>query len=257
VDDTTHGRLHKALHGGGAANFGIVTSLTLKVYPYYGMWGGLTLIDESHFDAVFDAYDAYTRELAQDGKAHMIMDFVPKDGGRMACALYMGYPGTEPDPAIFRRLSNIPSLVNSLRVADYSDLATEMAERTNSRGRRNAYWTLSMEYDIDLIRSIYNLFNETSRRYNDRYRFALDFNHITPTMRNKAAREGTGNVYGLEGPDEPLTNVLITAVWEKDSDNEQITTLLREMGTAFEELARQRGKSRLFKYMNMRRDSHA
>lgn len=249
VSDASHPDLHIALHGGGAANFGIVTSLTLKVFPYHGMFGGLTAIDESHFDAVFDAYNTYTQELVQDKKAHMIMDFVPK-GGRMLCALYMGYPGISPDPAIFRRLRNIPSVANTLRVSDYSELATEMAEATNSRGKRNAYWTLSMEYDIDLVRSVYDVFTQTTNRYLNRYRFALDFNHITPAMRNQAAREGTANVYGLEGPDEHLTNILITAVWENESDDAQITTILRQLGAAFEELARQRGKDRQFKYMN-------
>lgn len=249
VDEKSHPDLNRALHGGGAHNFGIVTSLTLKLYPYKGMWGGVNVVVEEHFDKVFDAYDAYTRELVEDGKAHMIMDFFRKDG-QILVAQFMGYPEPLENPPIFHGLRRIPNVTNTLRLADYSDLASEMAEATDSTGKRNAYWTLAVEYDIDLVRSIYELWARTTEPHTNRARFALDLNHITPAMRNRAARQGVPNVYGLEGPDWPLINILLTGVWDNEVDDEAVTAVLRDLGSAIEALAERRGKSLRFKYMN-------
>lgn len=249
VSSSQHSDLYRAIRGGGAHNFGIVTSLTLKLYPYQGMWGGMNVVGEEHFDAVFAAYDRYTKDLFQEGKAHMIMDFFRQDG-KMVVAQFMGYPEPLSDPPIFKNLRSIPSAMNTLRLADNSDLASEMAQITDSRGKRNSYWTLSMEYNISLLRSAFELWAKKTSPFEDRFRFAFDVNHITAAMRNKAAREGRHNLYGLEGPDEPLTNILLTAVWEKENDDAQVQSILRDLGESVEVLARSRGKDRMFKYMN-------
>ncbi|KAI1390871.1 uncharacterized protein F4822DRAFT_442108 [Hypoxylon trugodes] len=249
VDNDTHPKLNKALHGGGAHNFGIVTSLTLKLYPYDGMWGGMNLVAEEYFDDVFAAYDIYTQKLLDDKKAHMIMDFVRRDG-EMFVAQFIGYTEPRKDPPTYDAILRIPTVANTLRLADYSALAEEMTEVTDSRGKRNAYWTLAMEYDINLLKSACALWAKMTEPHANHFRFAFDVNHITATMRNKAAREGVGNIYGLEGPDKPLTNILLTAVWEDGSDDETAMAILRSLGTAIEALAQQDGKECLFKYMN-------
>ncbi|KAB8217744.1 hypothetical protein BDV33DRAFT_176750 [Aspergillus novoparasiticus] len=249
VNSSDHLDLFKAIRGGGAHNFGIVTSLTLKLYPFQGMWGGMNVVSEEHFDAVFAAYDVYTKDLFRNGKAHIIMDFFRQDG-EMVVAQFMGYPEPLSDPPIFENLRRIPSALNTLRLADNSDLASEMAQVTDSTGKRNSYWTLAMEYDINLLRSAFELWARKTKPLANRFRFAFDVNHITPAMRNKAAREGRHNVYGLEGPDEPLTNILLTAVWEQERDDAQVQCILRDLGEALEALAQSRGKHRLFKYMN-------
>ncbi|KAM5372615.1 hypothetical protein ACJZ2D_007389 [Fusarium nematophilum] len=249
ADKSSHPDLFKALHGGGAHNFGIVTSLTLKLYPYKGMWGGLHAVAESNFDRVFDEYDAYTRNLVKDGKAHMILDFTRQEG-QIVVAQFIGYPEPVENPPIFDGFRRIPSLLSTLRLADYSALATEMANTTDSRGKRNAYWTLALQYDIGLLRAIYNLWAGNTEPYASRFQLVLDMNHITPAMRNKAAREGAGNLYGLEGPELPLTNILLTNVWENESDDEEGVAILRNLGNEIESLARRQGSSIPFKYMN-------
>lgn len=102
------------------------------------------------------------------------------------------------------------SLMLALRLASYSDLVKEMEEVTYCTGKRNVYWTFSMEYYIDLLRAVLNGWAQMSKPYSDRFRFAFDVNHITAATRNKAAHEGQPDMYGLEGPDEPLTNILLT-----------------------------------------------
>ncbi|KAJ3456020.1 hypothetical protein MRS44_016043 [Fusarium solani] len=232
ADKSSHPDLFKALHGGGAHNFGIATSLTLKLYPYQGMWGGMNVVAGKHADAVFDEYDLFTRELVKDGKAHMIMDFTWQ-GDQIIAIQFMGYPEPKDNPAIYD-----------------GSLASEMADMTDTQGKRNAYWTLAMEYNINLLKSIYELWAQTTRPYATRFQLAMDVNHITPAMRNKAAREGVGNLYGLEGPEFPLTNILLTNIWEDEADGEEAMALLRKLGANFEALAKQRGKAIPFKYMN-------
>lgn len=249
MDKDSHPDLFKALHGGGAHNFGIVTSLTLKLYEYSGMWGGAYATTEEHFHDFFDAYDQYTKALPRDGKAHLILDFARKDNVMLAIA-FMAYPGSVQNPPIYDGFRRVPGIVDTLRLADNSNLATEMAEVTYSRGKRNAYWTQAMDYDIDLVKAIYALYVEKSEPFVQEFRMALDFNHITPAMRNRAARRGTGNVYGLEGPDMPLSNVLLTMVWDDASLDDKVFSVLRQLGAEVVALAQQRGKYRPFIYMN-------
>ncbi|KAE8156552.1 hypothetical protein BDV40DRAFT_305962 [Aspergillus tamarii] len=249
VDKNSHPDLNRALHGGGAHNYGIVTNLTLKLHPYQGMWGGYYAVQEDHFDAVFTAYDNYTRSLPANGKAHMIVDFFRRDGVMIAVH-FMGYPEPLADPPIYDEICRIPSVGNTLRLADYSNLAAEMQNVTDSRGKRNAYWTVCMAYDLDLLRSAYTAWAQITEPYAKRLRFAFDVNHITPAMRNKGAGEGYGNVYGLEGPNEPLTNILLTSTWTDEADDEEVALVLGKLGAAIEDLSREHGKFQSFRYMN-------
>ncbi|KAJ4206408.1 hypothetical protein NW759_014197 [Fusarium solani] len=249
ADKSSHPGLFKALRGGGAHNFGIATSLTLRLYPYTGMWGGVHAIAESHFVDVFNEYDRYSHELIKDGKAHLIMDFTWRDNGPVV-GLSMGYPEPVDNPPIFDGLRLVPSLFSTLRLDDCSSLATEVAEVTDSRGKRNTYWTLAMEYDIVLLKSVYELWARTTKPHASRFELTLDINHITPAMRNKAARESRGNLYGLEGANEPLTNIMLTIVWENEADDREVTALLKSLGSEIEALVEQHGKSVPFKYMN-------
>lgn len=249
VDKDSHADLNKALHGGGAHNFGIATNLTLKLHPYSGMWGGMHVVEEEHFDNVFAAYDQYTRDLSKDCRAHMIMDFWRNDG-KMTAAQFMGYTAPVADPPIFDTFRQIPSVRSTLRLADNSSLAEEMAEVTDCRGKRITWWTFCMEYDIDLLKAAFTLWTQMTEPYADHFRTAFDVNHITPAMRNKAAREDMGNVYGLEGPDEPLTNILLTGQCEHESDDAVVTEVLRSVANAIEAEARKRGRGCSFKYMN-------
>ncbi|KAK0120262.1 hypothetical protein ONS95_011667 [Cadophora gregata] len=177
----------------------------------------------------------------------MIVDFFRRDG-ILSAVQFMGYPEPQADPPIYDRIRQLPSIGNTLRLADYSNLALEMAEMTNTRNRRNAYWTLTMEYDILLLRSALDLWVQTTEPHSSRFQTAFDVNHITPAMRNRASREeGLGDLYGLEGPDIPLTLILLTGTWDKESDDEEVTGILRGLGNSIEDLARQCGKGCGFK----------
>jgi hypothetical protein len=69
-------------------------------------------------------------------------------------------------------------------------------------------------------------------------------------MRNQAAGRGTGNVYGLEGEDKPMTNILLTARWSHESEDQLVASILQSLGDAIEATAYREGKGLSFKYMN-------
>lgn len=249
MDSASHPDLNKALRGGGAHNFGIATSITVKLHPYEGMWGGVHVITEEHFDAVFDAYDVFTRELAQDDKGHLLMDFA-RVNGTLIVAQYMSYPEPIEDPPVFDSFRPIPAVMDTLRLTDYSDLAVEMAHITDTRGKRNTYWTRAFKYDNDLLRSIYNLWFTTSEAYADRFLAALDVQLITPQMRKLASSSGVGNVLGLEDSEETLQLIVLSIIWENEADDEAVMSIIRELDGGIEVLVQRRGKHHDFKYMN-------
>jgi hypothetical protein len=178
VDEVSHPDLNKALRGGGAHNFGIATSVTVKLYPFEGMWGGTRVVLSENFDAVFDAYDDFARALAQDDKAHLIMDFA-RVNGTLIVAQYWSYPDPVENPPVFDSLQSVPNVLDTLRLTTYSDLAMEMAQLTDTRGRRNLYWTRSFKYDIESLRSVYDLWYASSEHNKDYLMGALDVQLIT------------------------------------------------------------------------------
>jgi hypothetical protein len=248
-----HPDLFRALHGGGAHNFGIVTSLTLKCFTYNGFWGGMNIVGEEHFDEMFGAYDTYTQQLKDEPNAHIIMDFARHEGAMIACHT-MAYTEPRSDPPIFNGLRSLPTIINTCRLTDLSDVANEVAVTTDSRGKRNMYWTHSFKYEIDLLKAVYKLWAKRSEQYADRFRFALSINHIPGNMRVKAEREGHPNVYGLGGDESVLMNILFTCTWDDAADDDECTSLLRKWTYEAEAMERQQGRHHPFKYMNY---SHA
>lgn len=249
ANGTSHPDLLRALHGGGAHNFGIVTSLTLAVHPLEGMWGGAILHEAKHIEEVLQAYDRYTKALAKDGKAHVILDFFRREG-KVVAVEFPAYPELKADPPIYHAFRRVPSTGNTLRLCNNSDLAIEQAKATDATGMRNAYWTNSMEYEPELLKDIYRMWIEKTEVVGEKFHAALDYNHIAPRQRNQAPHMSCANVYGLEGPDEPLINVLLTMTWKDEEQDEEVQDLIRDIGNLVEVLARRHGKYRSFKYMN-------
>ncbi|KAH7259896.1 hypothetical protein B0J15DRAFT_524793 [Fusarium solani] len=239
--------LFRAVRGGGGHNFGIVVSLTTKLYDYNGMWGGLRIHSQDTFDDLWDAYDTYIRRLPADGKAHLYVDFA-RQNGSVVGVTFMAYPEPVQDPPVFDSFRSIPSVVDTLRLANYSDLSDEQAKAIDSRGRRNAGWTQAIEFDIDLIKSVVDFWIKTTEDISKRVDAGLDFNIITPGMRNWAARNGTANAMGLEGPDEPLINIMLSMAWDDESLDREVLNTYRRLNEGIRKLAGDRYHR--FKYMN-------
>jgi FAD/FMN-containing dehydrogenase len=246
VDSTSHPDLHKALQGGGAQNFGIATSLTLNAFQFGGMWGGIKVTTADNFEHVFKAYDNFAKKIPEDGKAHMFMDFA-RVNGTLIVAQYMYYAEPVKNPKIYDDFRSIPAVVDTIRLANHSEFAKEMEQITDTRGKRNLYWTRTFGFDIELLKSIYRLWVKTSESYADRLTAALDAQLIYPKMRKDSS---TGSLFGLDDSDDVLQLIVLSIIWEDEADDEEAVKIVRELDAAIDKLVNLRGKHRDFKYMN-------
>ncbi|KAI9150859.1 hypothetical protein HJFPF1_10636 [Paramyrothecium foliicola] len=251
---SSHQELFKAVRGGGGHNFGIATSLTIQVYAYDGMWGGLRIHSKEYFDDLWDAYDTYMQKLPEDGKAHLYVDFARRNGSLLGVT-FMAYPEPVVSPDVFSPFRAVPAVFDSLRLANYSGLAEEETEITSSRGRRNSGWTHAIEYDIDLIKLILDFWTDTTESISKEIDAGLDFNIITPGMRNSAAQAGNGNVLGLEGPDEPLINILFTMAWDDKSLDAKVLETYHKLSKGLKALAGDKNHRYIYaNYANLEQD---
>ncbi|KAF4502026.1 FAD binding domain containing protein [Fusarium agapanthi] len=233
VDSTSHPDLHRALQGGGAQNFGIVTSLTMNAFKCGGMWGRIKVTTADSFEHVFNAYDSFAKEIPDDGKAHMFMDFARVDG-TLIVAQYMYYADPVKDPKILDVFRPVPAVMDTLRIANHSDFAKEMEQITDTRAKRNLYWTRTFGFDI-------------SEAYADRLTAALDVQLISPKMRKELS---DGSLFGLDDSDDVLQLIVISIIWENEADDEEAVIIVRRLDADIDRLIKARGKHRDFKYMN-------
>ncbi|PIA94128.1 hypothetical protein CB0940_08906 [Cercospora beticola] len=256
ADQQIHPDLLRALKGGGAHNFGIVTSVTIKLHPCDGMWGGMQIVSDKSFPDLFEAIDCYAKSLAQDGMANLIVDVVHhNDPARfkdteLIALVQMAYCEPTPEPAVFQALRELPSTHNSGRLASSFDFETEMAEMTYVTAKRNIYWTICMQYNKDLLKAAFEIWQKSTAGPPASAAPAFDIQFLAPALRNKSAREGLGELFGIQGPDEPLVNLNVAATWTDEKDDKAVTSLTRNIVADIEELARTRGFYSPFNYMN-------
>ncbi|KAH7232386.1 uncharacterized protein BKA55DRAFT_667361 [Fusarium redolens] len=248
ANQTSHPDLYKALLGGGAHNFGIATALKLELHPYDGMWGGYVLQTGDQIDHVFAAYDKFFHKLQNDQKGHMILD-ITRVNGSITAVEFIGYPEPVENPPLYDSVYALSSSGSTLRLANYTDLAAEMAVVTNSRGLRNTYRTLTVEYDAELLREIFDIWAEVTEPHAAVITATLDINVITSQMRNRSSRT-IKNTYGLGGATNQLIIVMFSLSWDDDAQDTISHRLVQDLGNAIENLANQAGKLKRFRYMN-------
>ncbi|KAL7758339.1 hypothetical protein ACKLNR_012866 [Fusarium oxysporum f. sp. zingiberi] len=248
ANQTSHPDLFEALLGGGAHNFGITTALKLELHPYDGMWGGYVLQKGDQIDHVFAAYGKVFHKLQKDQKGHMILD-ITRVNGSIAAVEFIGYPEPVENPPLYDSIYALSSSANTLRLANYTDLAAEMAVVTNSRGLRNTYRTLTIEYDAELLREIFDTWAEITEPHAAVITASLDINVITSQMRNRSSRT-IKNTYGLGGATNQLIIVMFSLSWDDGAQDTTSHRLVQDLGNAVESLADQVGKLKRFRYMN-------
>ncbi|EGU81303.1 hypothetical protein FOXB_08198 [Fusarium oxysporum f. sp. conglutinans Fo5176] len=248
ANQTSHPDLFKALLGGGAHNFDITTALKLELHPYDGMWGGYVLQKGDQIDHVFAAYDKFFHKLQKDQKGHMILD-ITRVNGSIAAVEFIGYPELVQNPPLYDSIYALSSSANTLRLANYTDLAAEMAVVTNSRGLRNTYRTLTIEYDAELLREIFDTWAEITEPHAAVITASLDINVITSQMRNRSSRT-IKNTYGLGGATNQLIIVMFSLSWDDGAQDTTSHRLVQDLGNSVESLADQVGKLKRFRCMN-------
>lgn len=101
ADSRSHSELFWALHGGGG-NFGVVTSLTLRLHPLPALTAALLIWPEEAGPEVLRAYRDFMDSAPDEVGGGLIYltadedDFVPRHlVGKLACAVLITFTGTE------------------------------------------------------------------------------------------------------------------------------------------------------------------
>ncbi len=147
VDETHHPDLFWALHGGGG-NFGVVTSLTLKLYPLQSVTAALLLWAPEEGERVAAAYRDFMEAAPDEIGGGLIFltgpeeDFVPEHlVGRLSLAVLAVYAGGEEDA--LKAIAPLLALSPAGRMIAEMPYAEMQCMLDDPPGHRN-YW--SAEY---------------------------------------------------------------------------------------------------------------
>ncbi|KAH0835162.1 hypothetical protein AYO21_10323 [Fonsecaea monophora] len=193
--------LFRALRGGGS-NFGVITSYTLDIYPYRGMWGGRTLVDPNCAQEAIEAYADFIPKLDVDPKGHTIVIF-DTNGEEVIIRQYLVYSQPTPNLPMFHGLLKVPTLESPIGLTDYSALAADIADLQGGHGLRHNCSTLTIRLDVELMRYTYYLYVEASRAAKGWAYGCLEF-HAVP--RSPKPEE---NMYNLKRDDGHLVTIML------------------------------------------------
>lgn len=124
--NATHRRdLYFALRGGGN-NFGIVTRFDLMTYPLGDMWGGMTVYDLSKNRTIYDAFYWFNYNSVTDPKAALIV--AVSHVSSLGYIMSNSYEFIDPvaNPPAFQNFTAVPSLANTQRITNLTDLTSEL-----------------------------------------------------------------------------------------------------------------------------------
>ncbi|KAF2688559.1 putative FAD-binding oxidoreductase [Lentithecium fluviatile CBS 122367] len=112
--------LYRALKG-GANNFGVVGSFTLRTYPIQNVWGGIKIYANEHIPALYEALAAYQAEPNKDLHANlMLQPFVTNQS--FGAMLNMVYLKPEESPAAFKSFYMIPTVGDTTKLQTLTEM---------------------------------------------------------------------------------------------------------------------------------------
>lgn len=138
VNANSHENVHllQAVRG-GSNNFGIVIRFDFQAFEQNELWGGLSYYDLSTIDDHLSAIVEFSDPDAYDEYSSLITSFVMKTGMPPVLATNLEYTKAVENPPALQRITAIPFISSTLRLANMTDLAIELAS-TQSYGLRYA-----------------------------------------------------------------------------------------------------------------------
>lgn len=127
---------------GGSNNFGIVTRVDLEAFEQGPLWGGTAYYDLSTIDEQLIAFADINSANAYDEYASLITSFGFAAGRGAAIVDNIEYTKAEANPAVFKSLTEIPSLYSTVRISNLTDIAAEQGS-FSPNGLR---YVLSLQY---------------------------------------------------------------------------------------------------------------
>ncbi|KAJ5816160.1 FAD-binding oxidoreductase [Penicillium robsamsonii] len=244
---TSHPDLFWALKG-GANNFGIVTTYTLKTYPIYQVWGGSRIIAWEHAETLIDAIQQYQSLPNKDLYANINLNAAAINTTDVGLILQMVYLKPEEYPVAFNLFSEIPTLLDTTGLKTLSAMMGEFPTPTLPR---IDHWVLT----VKPTKSLYDVIKEQMLRspHLDDIRsvtagsVSFSFQPISSSL-VEAGQQNGGNALGLEAVNQTWFH--IDSAWWWPEDDDKVLGASRAMMDVIEETAKEEGSYLSYLFMN-------
>ena len=244
----TNSDLWKALKG-GSNNFGIVTQFTLRSFPQQNYFSGLLISTDAYLSQQFQALVDFNGQPNFDVNAAMILNVIWEVASDSY--LVMANPSyTQPimDPPVLSNFTSVPALVNTLRIGNSSSFAAELA---TSPGSRELMATITFQNSVEMIEAFHALSTQAVQALaglGPDTAWIVAYQPDPSVMFSRAASTG-GNVLGLTEASGDLINVLLTATWSDEADDELVVGQARNLFSQAQAKAVELGVDSPFLYL--------
>lgn len=188
---------------GGNNNFGIVTNLKFRTFPYNGMWGGLAMYPqtEAGTQQQFKALVNFSNNIDKNPKASVIVMPVYMSATD-ANLILNSYENAEPvpRPAALKEFLAIPgNISDSTGLRDMSSLAQELAEASSPS--RVYFGTLTFANDLRVMTKAHEIFQDVVANLKGKatgeWNIYTLYQPLPPAYYRESVSRG-GNALGLE-----------------------------------------------------------
>ncbi|KFY47091.1 hypothetical protein V494_00180 [Pseudogymnoascus sp. VKM F-4513 (FW-928)] len=237
---------------GGSNNLGVVTRINLEVFPQGKFWGGSVVYPSSTIPQQLAAFVDFTGQNSFDIYGALINSYAYNAAaGDWIVANNYDYTKAEAYPAAFAKYTSIkPELVNTMRISNMSDFATEL-EGTNAYGKAQIFYTATYVNDLPTLTNLFNQANSSLQSVIgvDGLSWSLSLQPL-PTQITKFGDATGGNSLGLHASSGNLVLALLTASWSNAADEAVVAAALTDMYTKANAFAKSKGTLNAFQYLN-------
>ncbi|KAI5804956.1 hypothetical protein EDC01DRAFT_626861 [Geopyxis carbonaria] len=243
ADRSRHSDLFWALKG-GSSNFGIVTSVTLPVYPLPAVWFSvLTFAPNatSTLLATLAALQAPGGGLDADPSSDIEIGITHSS----TTVLLFRSQTDQARPASFSAFFAIPTLVPpQFGVAPYSTLLGLVGAAASGAAARHEYRTLSTGIGAELYGDVVRIWKDATAPYEGIANFSL----VPQPVGARHVRKARGNPMGLG--DAPHTWWGIFTDWADPEHDDTLRQLGQDIGRKIDALAQAQGRHVPYIFMN-------
>ncbi|TVY83940.1 Bifunctional solanapyrone synthase [Lachnellula suecica] len=231
---------------GGSSNFGVVTRLDISTFPQDKFYGGVVVADYSTLNsqlegfsnllANFDPHAALMISISWSAsKGYFIFDNVE-------------YTKDITDPPIMMPFTQAsPQFMNTMRISDVSDFATE-ASQFASAGLRTQFATTTFGGPLSMLTTVQQIWSNSISTIASIS--GINWAMTIQPWPHPFEAQGSGNSLGLSSSDGPLTLFLLSYSWDLASDDEAATTAAQKLIAAIDAATQKAGHYHSFKYLN-------
>ncbi|KAI0965161.1 putative oxidoreductase [Xylaria arbuscula] len=234
---------------GGSNNFGIVTRFDFQAFEQDGLWGGLSYYSLSTIDEHLDTLVEFSNPDTYDEYSSLITSFVLKTGVPPLLATNLEYTKPVEYPPSLKRITAIPSLSSTLRLANMTELSVELAS-TQSYGLRQLSVEITLATNVAILKTVFLRWQDTLSAIQlaaSVDTWAISLEPLPPAIYQ---RRSESNSLGLEDRSQSLMILLLSAAWADTEDDTLVEQTARSMFLDIEIEAKRLGVYDPFVYLN-------